>query len=189
MLDRSSRRSAQQVGLRPTPGGGFIVHLDDAQWLDNGLTARCILDRQAGTDRFEQYGVNVQYLRPGQPNCRYHREFEFDETMLVLDGDGVALIEGEERPVRAGDVIHCPAGTGHVFVAAPDSHCVLFMLGTRDASVVEWGEYPVDELAARHGASVEATTPDPDVAYATRPPFEPAPAPWRFRGACALGDG
>lgn len=182
MLDRSARREDGRRGLRPTPGGGFILHVDDAQWLDNGLTARCLLDRQDGVERFEQYGVNVQYLRPGQPNCRYHREFEFDETMLALDGSGVVLVEGEERPVRAGDVIHCPAGTGHVFVASPDHPLVLFLLGTRDANVAEWGEYPADERAATYGASVETTTPQPEVAYVDRPEFVPAPAPWPFRG-------
>jgi hypothetical protein len=40
-------------------------------------------------------------------------------------------------------------------------------MGARDRSVgPDWGAYPVDETAARHGASVEAETAEPKEAYA-----------------------
>ena len=35
--------------------------------------------------------------------------------------------------------------------------------------------YPVEPLAARHGASVAVETTEPDVAYADAPPWLPTP--------------
>jgi uncharacterized cupin superfamily protein len=178
-IDRSSACTPQPPVT--SEAGWFIRNLDASHWIDNGRMQRCYLDHGGS---WEQYGLNVHVVRPGEPNCRYHREHAFDETMLVLDGTALALVEGEERSVRAGDVIHCPAGTGHVFVGTGDGPCAILMLGTRDAALEQgaaWGEYPVDELAARHGASVEQTTSDPSEAYAERPPFGPAAPIWTVR--------
>ena len=43
-----------------------------------------------------------------------------------------------------------------MIVGAGDSRCLLVAVGARDKSVGEnWGAYPVDETAAKHGASVD----------------------------------
>ena len=47
----------------------------------------------------------------------YHWEAD-QEDFLVLAGEGVLVIEGQERPLRRWDFVHCPAGTEHVIVAA-----------------------------------------------------------------------
>lgn len=172
----------------PTTAGWFILHLDDALWVDNGGTASALLEGPGDDARFHQYGVNVRAARPGAPVCAYHREKHFDEAFLVLDGHGILIVEGEERPVRAGDVFWCPRGTAHVFVGAGDSPCVLLLMGTRDVpleqSDPESLEYPVDDVAARHGASVTLATNDPDQAYADWPTSEPtATPPWRWRAS------
>lgn len=178
-LERTPRE-AQPV--RRGDKGWFIVDAGGTEgWLDNGLTARFILD-QFG--ELSQYGLNIQVMRPGQPNCRYHREFTCDETMLVLDGEAIVIAEGQERRVTGGTFVHFPAGTAHVMVGAGDAPCAVLMVGTRDGSQAErerWGEYPPDELAARHGASVAEHTHDPRIAYADRPTFEPTDTPpWRW---------
>jgi putative monooxygenase len=36
-----------------------------------------------------------------------------DETMLVVTGEGVAELDGERTPVRAGSVVFIPRGTPH----------------------------------------------------------------------------
>jgi uncharacterized cupin superfamily protein len=165
--------------------GWFIVDLHAPEaWLDNGLTSRFLPD---GLGAFPQYGINVQVMRPGQPNCRYHREFTCDETMLVLDGEAIVIAEGEERAVRAGDFVHVPAGVAHVMVGAGDAQCAVLMVGTRDDTsddATAWGEYVPDPVAARHGAAVAAQTHDPGVAYAERPAFVPTSTPpwtWHTR--------
>jgi uncharacterized cupin superfamily protein len=96
----------------------------------------------------------------------YHWEAD-EESFLVLAGEAVLIVEGEERPLRAWDFVHCPPETKHVIVGAGESRCLLVAVGARDKSVGEnWGGYTVDEAASRHGASVEEETTEPDEAYA-----------------------
>ena len=54
----------------------------------------------------------------------YHREND-QEDFLVLAGEALAIVEGEERPLRRWDLVHCPAGTNHVIVGAGDGPCVV----------------------------------------------------------------
>jgi len=103
---------------------------------------------------------------PGQRNGMYHRE-RGQEDFLVVAGECVLVIEGQERLLKAWDSVHCPPWTHHVFVGAGAGAepCVIVMAGSRSGGfeVV----YPVNEAAARHGASVTEETSDPDEAYAS----------------------
>ena len=129
--------------------GWFVLNARDAHWLDNdAFGAYMRLERD---ERFEQVGVNISVLRPGQPMCLYHGE-EDQEDFLVLSGEGVLLVEGEERPLRAWDFVHCPPWTEHVIVGAGDGPLVVLAVGARQHEGVV---YPVSELAARYGASAE----------------------------------
>jgi uncharacterized cupin superfamily protein len=103
----------------------------------------------------------------------YHWEAD-QEDFLVLSGSALLLVEGEERPLRAWDFVHCPAGTRHTIVGAGDGPCVIVAIGARVASTgPDWGGYPVDDAALRHGAGVERETTSPKEAYARFPPREP----------------
>jgi uncharacterized cupin superfamily protein len=101
----------------------------------------------------------------------YHWEDE-QEDFLVLSGEAVLVVEGQERLLRAWDLVHCPPKTEHVIVGAGSGPCVLVSVGTRLAGEA-WGAYTVDATAAKHGASVEAETTEPDVAYARFPERRP----------------
>lgn len=107
-------------------------------------------------------GVNVQVMQPGQPNCRYHSE-PVQDDFLVLYGECIAIVAGEERALRQWDFLHCPAGTEHVFVGAGDGPCAVLMIGSRR---IDACHYPVNEVAAKYGASVTEDTDDPAQAYA-----------------------
>jgi uncharacterized cupin superfamily protein len=89
----------------------------------------------------------------------------------------IAIVEGEERPLRQWDFLHCPAGTEHVFVGAGDGPCAVLMIGCRRE---EAAHYPVNEVAAKYDASVTEATDEPAEAYADwrREPRRPAPNPW-----------
>ena len=63
----------------------------------------------------------------------YHREND-QEDFLVLAGEALAIVEGEERPLRQWDFVHCPAGTNHVLVGAGDGPCIVLAAGARDRS-------------------------------------------------------
>jgi uncharacterized cupin superfamily protein len=111
--------------------------------------------------RFEDYGINVHVVQPGQPNAMYHGE-DAQEDFLVLHGECIVIIEDEEHRVRTWDLVHCPRGTRHVFVGAGDGPCAILMVGARRG---EKSEYPPSEAAARYGAAAE----DPENPY---PGFE-----------------
>jgi uncharacterized cupin superfamily protein len=112
---------------------------------------------------FPDYGISIRELQPGQPNGKYHTE-QVQEDFLVLSGECIALIEGEERALRAWDFVHCPAGTEHIFVGAGDGPCHILMVGARHRD--QGLHYPANELAAGYGASAAESTSVPAEAYA-----------------------
>jgi uncharacterized cupin superfamily protein len=160
-------------GLAPASDGWFVVNVRDAQWLTSEggelkpSGSECSFE--SGEFWFRGLGVRLHVLEPGEPNGLYHRE-SAQEDFLVLHGECLLLVEGEERRLRAWDFVHCPAWTEHIFVGAGDGPCVIFMVGARseDVEIV----YPVSELAARHDASATQELTNPDDAYAGR--FEPS---------------
>jgi len=151
-------------GLVPSEDGWFILNARDAPWRSApGRGALCVFE---GAVRFPQVGINLRVLAPGEPMSMYHWEAD-QEDFLVLDGEALLIVEGEERALRPWDFVHCPPETKHVIVGAGEGNCVVLAVGARDRSTGrDWGGYPVDETAIRHGAGVEEETTDPDQAYA-----------------------
>jgi uncharacterized cupin superfamily protein len=160
-------------GLVPAGDGWFVVNARDARWLERpGRGLRCGFEGERG---FPQLGVSLYVLGPGEPVGMYHWESD-QEGFLVLDGEALLLVEGEERPLARWDFVHCPPPTRHMIVGAGERGCVVLAVGSREhAATGEWGGYPVDELAHRHGVGVERETSDPREAYARFPESRPAP--------------
>jgi uncharacterized cupin superfamily protein len=146
-------------GRAPAGEGWFVLNAREARWLDGAFGA---YTRFEGEARFPQLGINIGVLAPGQPACMYHGEDE-QEDFLVLAGECLLLIEGEERRLQAWDFVHCPPWTEHVFVGAGEGPCAILAVGSRRGGGVV---YPVSDLARRHGAGVEEETTDPGRAYA-----------------------
>jgi uncharacterized cupin superfamily protein len=93
----------------------------------------------------------------------YHGE-SGQEDFLVLSGECILILEGEERRLNAWDFVHCPPMAEHIFVGAGDGPCVIVMTGRRRES--DETLYPVNEVAAKHDAGVLEETTSPDAAYA-----------------------
>jgi uncharacterized cupin superfamily protein len=166
-----------ELGLVPATEGWFAVNVRDAAWVSGGTFAdACVFEGAAVA--FGQVGYTLAVLAPGQPSGLYHREDD-QEDFLVLRGECLLIVEGQERRLRAWEFVHCPPGTEHIFVGAGDEPCVIFMAGARAhrGSAV----YPRCETALRHGAGVESETSVSREAYAPH-------RPWR-RGPPASFDG
>jgi uncharacterized cupin superfamily protein len=155
------------AGLAPKGGGWFVLNAREARWLEGVFGA---YTRFEGDESFPQVGINIGVLQPGQPACWYHREDE-QEDFLVLHGEALLLVEGEERPVKAWDFVHCPRWTEHVFVGAGDGPCAILAVGARTGGGVV---YPVSEVALQHRAGVEKEATSGAEAYAGLPPDEDA---------------
>lgn len=154
-------------------GGWFVKNVRDATWVQSPqFGMRCRLEPIDA--RWEGTGIGITVLQPGMPACHYHRE-NAQEDFLVLSGECLLLVNGEERQLRAWDFVHCPPGVSHVFIGAGAGPCAILMIGDRPPD--HQGFYPHDELAQRHGAQSPVETPDPQVAYAKAIRHAPCDAP------------
>jgi uncharacterized cupin superfamily protein len=163
-------------GLTPVTEGWFVVNVRDAAWVTNDQLAPACTFEGEGTPPFPQIGFTLAVLQPGQPSAMYHRESN-QEDFLVLAGECVLLVEGQERRLRAWDFVHCPPDTEHIFVGAGDGPCAIFMAGGRTGP--QQTMYVRSELALSYGAGVEADTSDSAEAYAPFPKWQPGPpASW-----------
>ena len=170
-----SKLTKTEHGLVPGGEGWFVLNLRDAVWRHvDGRGAVCLaLDDFENMRRSDQLGVNPFVLAPGEPMAMYHWEAD-QEGFLVVSGEAVLVVEGEERPLRAWDFVHCPPQTKHVIVGAGSGPCVVIAIGAREHADERDGlGFAVDDVAKRHGASVEEDTMDGDVAYASLPSREP----------------
>src|SRR3954447_13413290 len=150
-------------GLGPAGEGWFVVNVRDTVWATHhAFGTGCVFESREAAP-FPQLGINISVVEPGQPLCLYHEE-NAQEDFLVLAGECVLLVNGEERPLRTWDFAHSPSGTEHVIVGAGDGLSIVLGVGTRPEQ--ERLRYPASDLAARYGASAEAETPHPEEAYA-----------------------
>jgi uncharacterized cupin superfamily protein len=154
-------------GRKAAGEGWYILNARDAIWYDRGGRG-LVCDLEAGQD-WAQVGVNVFVLNPGNPMAMYHWEAD-QEDYLVVSGEAVLVAEGEERPLKQWDFVHCPPEMNHVIVGAGDGPCVVVAVGAREHQNGEgWGGYHVNETAQRHNASSPEETNDANIAYARFP--------------------
>ncbi len=173
-MTEEAHQEKREVDRAPGSDGWFVVHAADATWVRSSRFG-LVCDFE-GENPFPQVGINIHVVQPGQPACLYHRE-DAQEDFFVLSGECLLLIEEEERRLKAGHFVHCPPGTTHVFVGAGEGPCAILMVGHRSPDVGLC--YPVSELAAKHGASVERETTSPKEAYGQSPVFgEVGVSPW-----------
>jgi uncharacterized cupin superfamily protein len=167
-----ARLEPTEHGLVPKGEGWFVLNARDARWFaSEGRGTFCNFE---GEPDFTQLGFNVSVLAPGEPMAMYHWEAD-QEDFLVVAGEVVLVVEGEERKLRAWDFFHCPAGASHVLVGTGEHPAVVIAVGARDRSRgPDWGAYTVDEAALRHGAGVAEETTSGEEAYARFPEYGPA---------------
>jgi uncharacterized cupin superfamily protein len=162
------------AGRRPASDGWFVINATEARWqAAPGWGAKTDFE----PDRphwFPDFGINIHRLDPGERSTMYHSE-ETQEDFLVLAGECLAIIEGEERLLAQWDFLHCPPWTRHGFVGAGEGPCTILMVGARRENRSERVEYPPEPAAQRHGAAVREFTTSPDEAYVGTPDYEDAP--------------
>jgi mannose-6-phosphate isomerase-like protein (cupin superfamily) len=150
-----------EAGLVPASVGWFVMNARDARWFHRPGRDSLPL---TGDDEFEaetyfpMLGMSIQVLVPGEPNSMYHWETE-QEDFLVLSGEALLIVEGQERPLKQWDFVHCPPETRHVFVGAGNGACVILAASSRQFQASgPWGFY-----------------------RSTRPPVATTPVPTRRR--------
>jgi len=112
-------------GLAPASDGWFVLNARDAVWLVSDSFASAGVFESSAAEF--QIGHTLAVLQLGQPSGLYHEE-STQEDFLVLAGECLLLVEGEDRRLQAWDFVHRPPGTEHIFVGAGDGPRVLFMV-------------------------------------------------------------
>lgn len=165
------------AGLVPATAGWFVLNARDAKW--NARPGRQSVSFTGKTEweadtLFPMLGVNLAVLEPGEPNSMYHWETEA-EAFLVLSGEALVVVEGQERRLKQWDFVHCPPKTEHVIVGAGDGPCILLAMSSRENQAFgPYGEDTANEIARKHGASPEEPTQDAEQADANWPESQPS---------------
>jgi uncharacterized cupin superfamily protein len=175
-------------GLVPASQGWFVMNVRDARWFDKPGRGHSVPltghDEYEAETFFPMLGMSIRVVGPGEPSDTYHWETE-QEDFLVLAGEGLLIVEGQERPLKQWDFVHCPPETKHIFVGAGDGPFVILCASSRQFQKDgPWGFYIADETAARYNASSPEDTQDGELAYAR---FEKSRAT-RYPGGLLPGD-
>lgn len=150
-----------ETGLVPEGKGWFVLNMRDASWSTRPRGGTWVDFGAEGVP--QQIGVGVHVLMPGEAPGRYHAESD-QEGFLVLAGEAILVVEGEERRLKQWDYFHCPPGTAHITIGASEEPCAIFMLGARTPGKLI--DYIPDPVAASHGVAVKERTDNSRDAYA-----------------------
>jgi uncharacterized cupin superfamily protein len=153
--------SRSDAGVAPAGPGWFVVNVAEAAGMRSDSMGEAAIFH--GAQRFEEFGINVRILAPGQIAAKYHAE-NAQEAFLVLHGTCLLVVNDEERELAKGDFFFSPPGLPHVIVGAGSEPCTVLAVGTLKAD--QGLHFPLSPTAARHGAAVAEPTSDAAVAYA-----------------------
>jgi uncharacterized cupin superfamily protein len=168
---KEAKLERTEHGLVPKGEGWYVLNMRDSEWRHaEGRGAVCVVaDDFEGWRTLAQVGINPFVLQPGEPSSMYHWEGD-QEAFLVVSGEATLVVEGQERPLRAWDFVHCPPGTKHVIVGAGSGPCLVIAVGAREHDTLG---FPVEDVAKRYGAGVERETTDGGEAYSSVSGREP----------------
>ena len=166
-----------EIGLVPATAGWFVMSARDARWFEKPGRGHSLPvtgdDEYEAETFFPMLGMAIRVVSPGEPTGTYHWETE-QEDFLVLSGEALLIVEGQERPLKQWEVVHCPPEARHAFVGAGDGPCVLLCASSRQFQKDgPWGFYCSDETAARYNASSPEDTQETGVACARFAPERP----------------
>ena len=91
-----------------------------------------------------QLGCRLVVVPPGKKAWPCHAHHVNEEMFIILDGAGTLRLGGAEQPVKAGDVIACPAGgleTAHQIVNTGEAELRYLAISTMlSPDVVEYAD-------------------------------------------------
>jgi uncharacterized cupin superfamily protein len=119
----------------PSERPKFIVSTEDVSEIerrlpgsDEMLGLNRALGRAAGLERI---GLHLKRMLPGQRSTLPHAEEKEEEFAYVLEGTLLAWIDGEVFPLKKGDLVAFPAGTGiaHAIINDSEKEALLLVGG------------------------------------------------------------
>jgi quercetin dioxygenase-like cupin family protein len=80
----------------------------------SGVQMAVMVGREHGAPNFALRSFRVE---AGGHSPRHTHDYEHE--VYVVDGGGTVFLDGQENPIRAGDVVYVPAEELHQFKAGP----------------------------------------------------------------------
>ena len=108
-------------------------------WAGGAQTRR--LGRAAGSEKLY---VNIDTLPAGTYSAKYHSHSLQEEFFLILSGEGVLRMDGQECAVRAGDFVAKPCGAAHQFYNPGPQALEILDVGTLQRGDVAY--YPDEDV-------------------------------------------
>jgi uncharacterized cupin superfamily protein len=120
-----------------------ITNLADLALKDNGngKSFQAKIARAGRQLGLTAIGCTLVVVPPGKRAWPFHRHHVADELFYVLSGSGEVRLDGEARPIRAGDLIASPAGAEAHQIANTSSQELRY-LAISNIESVDIIEYP-----------------------------------------------
>jgi mannose-6-phosphate isomerase-like protein (cupin superfamily) len=81
--------------------------------------------------------IIVELLPGGGPRMHTH---PYSEVFIVLEGEAMFTIDGQQMPAQGGEVLIVPPGTPHKFVNAGDGPLKQIGIHLSEKLVIDWLE-------------------------------------------------
>ena len=138
----------------PSTRPGRIVNVDEVEPEHWGRGDVSVEGRDLGVAAGSvRTGINYNCIAPGMLSAPPHCHSVEEELFVILDGDGVCVLGGEEHRVRPGHVVARPASSrvAHSFRAG-DGGLTMLAYGTRDPNDIVY--YPRSDKLYFRGVGV-----------------------------------
>ena len=124
--------------------GKPVMNVDDVEYRDWGAGGRYQAELGSMSPQMgaRKLGYNVVRLAPGKCAWPYHLHHANEEMFVVLEGEGTLRLNGEEHPLRKGDVICCPTGAEGAHQITNSSDAELKYLAISTMQSPEVAQYP-----------------------------------------------
>ncbi len=93
----------------------------------------------------EEESLTIKVTLNSGHGMNYHSHENRDEVWTVISGTGRAVIDGEARTVKSGDVIRMPAGCRHTIYAQTELKLIEVQMGS-EISVHDKKKYPLPDV-------------------------------------------
>jgi len=131
-----------------------IINIDKLSYFDfgDGGKFEAKLGRISPSIGAKKLGYNLTVVPPGKCAFPRHTHHANEEMFFVIEGEGILRRGDSEYPVRQGDVIACPAGTGAAHQISNTGEADMKYLAVSTTISPEVCEYPdSNKVAALSG--------------------------------------
>jgi quercetin dioxygenase-like cupin family protein len=113
-----TRLKVRRFSMQGAPPKGLVRSLSEATLkavaMDGvkGVRMAVMVGREEGAPNF---ALRQFVVEPGGHSPRHSHDYEHE--VYIVEGNGTVLLNGAERPIKAGDVVFVPADHEHQFRA------------------------------------------------------------------------